>query len=127
MPGDTFFGYGPDQDKIPIDSEDTSAQALYGAKDDEKVPGKVGRLSAQGAERQDDVTEAAQERKRDRNMNYHPAHRDGHIGSQLEQPLAQGPHLRPRTVGPRRPQAQLLHQHIGRGRHQHPELRKPWI
>jgi hypothetical protein len=40
MPGDTFFGYGPDQDKIPIDSEDASAQALYGAKDDEKVPGK---------------------------------------------------------------------------------------
>jgi hypothetical protein len=122
MPWDTFFGCGPDQDKIPIDSEDTSAQTRAGAKDGENVPGKVGRLSTQGAAGQGDFTKAGQKRERDGKMNCHPAHRDDHVGSQLQQPLAQDSYLRPRTIRPCRPQPQLLPQHIGCRRHQHPEL-----
>jgi hypothetical protein len=41
MPWDTFFVGAPDQDKIPIDSEDTSAQTRSGAKDGENVPRKM--------------------------------------------------------------------------------------
>jgi len=44
-------------------------------------------------------------------MNYHAANRDDYPSSQLQQPLAQGPDLCPRTLGPCRPQPQLMYQH----------------
>ena len=55
-------------------------------------------------------------------MNHHPAHRNHHLSAQFQQPFAQGPHLRPRASGPRRPQPQFLHQNVGSRRQQYPEL-----
>ena len=68
------------------------------------------------------MTKAGEERKRDGKMNHHPAHRNHHLSAQFQQPFAQGPDLRPRACGPRRPQPQFLHQDVGRRRHQYPEL-----
>ena len=58
-------------------------------------------------------------------MQYHAARRDGHSGAKFQQPFAERPYLGASTVGAGGSQAQLLHQHIGRGGQQHAELVGP--
>jgi len=58
-------------------------------------------------------------------MNHHPGHRNLHLSAQLQQSFTQSPRLRAGASGPRRPQPQFLHQHIGGRRHQHAELVGP--
>ncbi|MGA2084136.1 MAG: hypothetical protein ABSG60_01295, partial [Terracidiphilus sp.] len=58
-------------------------------------------------------------------MNDHATHRDHHPRTQFQEPFPKRPYLRTGAVGQRGLQAQLLHQHIGRGGQQHAELIGP--
>jgi len=58
-------------------------------------------------------------------MQHDAAHRAGHPHAQLEQPLAQGGHLRACARSGSRTRAQFLHQHIGCRSEQHAQLVGP--
>jgi len=58
-------------------------------------------------------------------MRHHAAHRAFQPHAELEQAFTQGAHLRPRTGGTGRLQAQLLEQHVGGCAQQHPQLIGP--
>ena len=58
-------------------------------------------------------------------MQYHTAYRAFQPHAEFEQAFPQGAHLRPRTRGAGRPQAQLLEQHVGGRAQQHPQLIGP--
>ena len=58
-------------------------------------------------------------------MQYHTVYRAFQPHAEFEQAFPQGAHLRPRTRGAGRPQAQLLEQHVGGRAQQHPQLIGP--
>ena len=58
-------------------------------------------------------------------MQHHAAGRDDHAGAKLQQPFAERPDLGASAAGAGGSQAQLLHQHVGRGGQQHAELVGP--
>ena len=82
-------------------------------------------LAGPGAEGEGDVPPGVEVRGRGREVEDDPAHRSDHVGTQLEQPVAQPRHLGAGTGGPRRAQPEFLHQHIGRGGEEHAQLIGP--
>ena len=69
-----------------------------------------------------DLPEGSQEGKRPRQVNDHPAHRGHHPRTEFQEPLPKCPYLGASAIGQRGLQAQLLHEHVGRGGQQHTEL-----
>ena len=71
------------------------------------------------------VSKGRQKRERLRQVQDYAPHRCHYPRSQFQEAFPQCPCLRPSAVGARGRQAQLLHQHVGRGGQQHAELVGP--
>ena len=87
--------------------------------------GATGGLSGARAQRERDVPPRLKVWRGARQMQHHAADRADDVDPQLQQPVAQPRHLAAGTRSTRRPQSQLLHEHVGRGRQEDAHLVRP--
>ena len=104
---------------------DSPAGGAAHAAQDAGGRGATGGLSGARAQRERDVPPRLEVWRGARQMQHHAADRADDVDPQLQQPVAQPRHLAAGTRSTRRPQSQLLHQHVGCGGQQDAQLVGP--